>query len=138
VAAIALSLASLPFLLPHVLEDFERGIAQRAGLSPGVGAALLGAGLAAQGLGLVLAGRGRRAGLVVTAAAGAVWTLGALWDHDPELFARGLGFRDSARSALWVLGLILTQGGAALSAVLALARGPGRAREARDDSPVPS
>lgn len=41
--AIALSLLSLPFLLPHVLEDFRLGIAERASLSTPVGAALLGA-----------------------------------------------------------------------------------------------
>ena len=96
--AIALSLGSLPFLLPHVLEDFERGIAQRAGLAPGAGAALLGAGLGVQFLALVLAGRGRRGGLIVVAVAGAVWTVGALWDHGPELLARGPRFRGSALS----------------------------------------
>ena len=119
-AATALSLASLPFLLPHVIEDFERGIAQRGGLSAGVGAALLGAGLAVQWLGLVLAGHGRGAGLVVTAVAGAVWTAGALWDHGPELSARGLAFRGSALSALWAAGLIVTQALACLLALLAL------------------
>ncbi len=126
--AIALSLGSLPFLLPHVLEDFERGIAQRAGLAPGVGAALLGAGLGVQFLALVLAGRGRRGGLIVVAVAGAVWTVGALWDHGPELLARGLRFRGSALSALWVGGLIITQGLAALLALFALIRGGAAAR----------
>ena len=117
-AAIALSLGSLPFLLPHVLEDFAGGIAQRVGLSSGVGAALLGAGLAVQMLGLVLAGRGRRVGLIVTLVAGAVWTAGAVWDHGPELARTGLGFRGSALSALWVIGLTLGQ---ALAALFALA-----------------
>ena len=119
-AAIALSLAGLPFLLPHVLEDFERGIGQRVGLSPGVGAALLGVGLAVQCLGLVLAGRRRDTGLVITAVAGGVWTAGALWDHGPELFSRGLAFRGSVFSALWVLGLMVTQGLACVLALLSL------------------
>jgi len=109
--AIALSLGSLPFLLPHVLEDFERGIAQRAGLAPGVGAALLGAGLGVQFLALVLAGRGRRGGLILVALAGA------------ELLARGPRFRGSALSALWVGGLIVTQALAALLALCALISG---------------
>ncbi len=101
--AIALSLGSLPFLLPHVLEDFERGIAQRAGLAPEAGAALLGAGLGVQFLALVLAGQGRRV-------------------------ARGLRFRGSALSALWVGGLIITQALAALLALFALIRGGAAAR----------
>ena len=121
--AIALSLGSLPFLLPHVVEDFERGIAQRAGLAPGAGAALLGAGLGVQFLALVLAGRGRRGGLIVVAVAGAVWTVGALWDHGPELLQRGPRFRGSALSALWVGGLIVTQALAALLALCALISG---------------
>lgn len=75
-SAIALSLLSLPFLLPHVIEDFQLGIARRVGLGPGPGAAVQGAGLAAQMLGLVLIARGRRAGLAVTGMAGAVWTAG--------------------------------------------------------------
>jgi hypothetical protein len=37
VTAIALSLLSLPFLVPHVLEDFRLGIAARAGLSTPLG-----------------------------------------------------------------------------------------------------
>ena len=124
--AIALSLASVPWLVPHVLEDFERGIAQRVGLPPDVGAALLGLGLAVQWLGLVLAARGRRAGLVITAIAGAVWTAGALWDHGPELYARGLGFRGSARSTLWVTGLMVTQALGFIFALGALAAPRGR------------
>ncbi len=118
--AIALSLLSLPFLLPHVLEDFRLGIAERAGLSTPGGAALLGALLAIQMLGLVRAGRGRRAGLVVTALAGALWTAGSLWEHGPELLARGLAFRDGALSVLWVAGLTLFQAAAAGAALAAL------------------
>jgi len=123
VGAIASSLSGLPFLLPHIVEDFERGIAQRVGLSAGMGAALLGAGLAVQFSALVLAGRGRRAGLIVTAVAGTVWTVGALWDHGPDLLARGLGFRESALSTLWVVGLMVTQTLAATFAVGALKAG---------------
>ncbi len=121
-AAIALSLGSLPFVLPHVLEDFTDGIARRIGLSPGPGAALLGVWLALQMLGLVLAGTGRRIGLAATALAGAVWTAGAFWEHGGDLWRRGLAFRGSPLSALWLVGLILTQGLACLLALAALLR----------------
>jgi hypothetical protein len=121
--AIALSLGSLPFVLPHVLEDFAHGVAQRAGLSPGPGAALLGAWLALQMLGLVLAASGRQIGLAATALVGAVWTAGALWEHGGDLWTQGLGFRGSPLSALWLVGLILTQGLACLLALAALVAG---------------
>lgn len=127
--AVAFSLASFPFLLPHVVEDFHWGIADRLGLPMDVMAAALGIGLVAQVLGLVLAGRGERTGLGVVAAAGVVWTLGALWDHGLPLFLFGLGFRGRALSALWVAGLIVTQASAAASALAALA---GRAGGTRD------
>jgi hypothetical protein len=122
--AVAASLLSLPFLLPHVLEDFDRGIAERAGLSTGVAAALLGAGLAVQMLGLVLVGRGLRAGLVVTSAAGIIWTMGTAWDHGPDLVRHGLAFRAGVLSALWVLGLAAGQALAALFALAALIAEP--------------
>ncbi len=107
----------------EILEDFERGIAQRVGLSSGVGAALLGAWVGVQMLGLVLVSRGRRVGLITTLVAGAVWTAGAVWDHGPDLWSTGLRFRGSALSALWVVGLTLTQALAALFALLALMTG---------------
>lgn len=118
--AIALSLLSLPFLLPHVIEDFRLGIAERASLSTPVGAALLGAFLAVQMLGLIGAGHGRRAGFVVTALAGTLWTAGSLWEHGPEFLARGLHFRGSPLSALWVAGLTLGQAASAAVALAAL------------------
>lgn len=127
----ALSLASFPFLLPHVLEDFRGGIAERVGLPADVGAALLGAGLVVQGLGLVLAGQGRRAGLALIAGAGAVWTAGALWEHGMALLVFGLGFRGRALSALWVLGLVVTQALAAVSALVAMRGSDGRPPWAR-------
>ena len=72
--AVAFTLASLPFLLPHVIEDFHLGIAGRVGLPADVGASFLGFGLAAQLLGLVLTAQGRRAGLAILAVASTVWT----------------------------------------------------------------
>lgn len=104
---IIVSLASLFFILPHVLEDFAEGIAQRVGLSTGVGAFLLGGFLALQSLGLVFVGQGRRAGFVMTFWVGVIWVTGALVDHGPALVAGG--FREGATSILWVVGLIVTQ-----------------------------
>lgn len=102
-----LSLSSLPFIVPHVLEDFAAGIAQRVGLSTGGGSFLLGGFLALQSLGLVLVGQGRRAGFVVTFWVGAIWVVGALLDHGPALVTGR--FREGATSVLWLVGLIATQ-----------------------------
>jgi hypothetical protein len=110
-ATIAISLAGLPFILPHVVEDFAEGIAPRVGLSTGAGAFLLGGYLALQAWGLVLVGQGRRAGWIITFWVGAVWTLGALVDHGPAILAGR--FRSGAVSVLWVAGLVLTQATAA-------------------------
>ena len=104
---IAVSLAGLPFILPHVLEDFAEGIAQRVGLSTPAGACLLGAYLAVQMSGLVLVGRGKRAGWVLTFWTSAIWTVVAVADHGPAILAGG--FRSGAASVLWVVGLVVTQ-----------------------------
>jgi hypothetical protein len=111
---IFLSLSSLPFIIPHVVEDFAEGIAQRVGLSTGVGAFLLGGFLALQALGLVLVGLGRRAGFVVTFWVGLVWVAGALAEHVPELLTGR--FRSGAPSLLWLVGLIVTQAASSLLA----------------------
>ncbi|MBI2491116.1 MAG: hypothetical protein HYV94_03295, partial [Candidatus Rokubacteria bacterium] len=71
---IAASLAGLPFILPHVVEDFAEGIAQRVGLSTPAGAFLLGGYLGVQALGLVLLGQGRRAGWMLAFSTSAIWT----------------------------------------------------------------
>jgi hypothetical protein len=120
--AIALSLLSLPFLLPHVLEDFRLGITERAGLSTPIGAALLGAFLAVQMLGLIGAGLGRPVGVAITALAGMIWTAGSFWEHGPELVAGGVSFRGGGLSAVWVLGLTLCQAASAIAALVALRR----------------
>jgi hypothetical protein len=111
---IAVSLAGLPFIVPHVLEDFSEGIAGRAGLTTEAGAFLLGGWLALQSLGLVLVGQGRRAGWLITLAVGLVWSVVALLDHGPAIAAGG--FRPGARSMVWVAGLVLSQGAAAVLA----------------------
>lgn len=108
---IAASLAGLPFVVPHVLEDFAEGVAPRVGLAPPVAAFLLGLYLAVQMLGLVLVARARRAGWVITLGASAFWAVVALADHGPAVLAGG--WRSGALSVLWVAGLVLSQGTAA-------------------------
>jgi hypothetical protein len=107
---IVLSLLSLPFIVPHVVEDFAEEITRRVGLSTGAGAFLLGAYLGVQSLGLILVALGRRAGFVLTAWVGLIWVSGALLDHGSEVWGLGLEYRTGAWSVLWVVGLILTQG----------------------------
>lgn len=111
---IGVSLASLFFILPHVVEDFAEGIAQRVGLSTSVGAALLGGFLALQCLGLVLVGQGRRAGFIATFWVGVIWVAGALAEHMRELVTGR--FREGTTSVLWLAGLIVTQAASSLLA----------------------
>lgn len=110
----AISLVSLVFTVPHVLEDFEAGIAASVGLSSPALACLLGAFLAFQSLGLVRLGQGRQAGWALTLGVGIIWVAGAVIEHARALLAGG--FRGGALSIVWVAGLILTQ---AMAAILA-------------------
>lgn len=110
----AVSLASLPFIIPHIVEDFAEGIESRLGLCAGCGAFLLGGFLALQVLGLILAGRGSGRGFAVTFWVGVIWVAGALAEHAPALLAGR--FRTGATSVLWVVGLILTQAACAVLA----------------------
>ncbi len=105
---IVISLAGLPFILPHVIEDFGEGIAQRVGLSTPAAACLLGLMLAVQMAGLVLVAHDRRGGWIITLAASALWTIVAVLDHGPAV-VRG-GFRTGTPSVVWVAGLVLSQG----------------------------
>lgn len=111
----ALSLASLPFILPHVVEDFAEGIAARAHLSTGAAASLLGAWLALQAVGLLLLAHRRRAGWAVTFCVGVVWVAGAAVEHGPAVLAGG--FRSGA-SPVWLAGLVAMQAAAAALAWL--------------------
>jgi hypothetical protein len=111
---IAISLAGLPFIVPHVVEDFAEGIAQRVGLTTGAAAFLLGGWLALQSLGLILVGRERRAGWIITCGVGVVWSVVALVDHGPAIAAGG--FRSGFVSVVWVVGLVLSQGATAVLA----------------------
>ena len=111
VFVIALSLLGLPFILPHIIEDFAEEITRRVGLSTAGGAFLLGGYLALQSLGLVLIALGRRAGFVLTFWIGLIWVAGAVLDHGADVLAGG--FRSGLLSVLWVVGLVLTQGASA-------------------------
>src|SRR2546425_7004256 len=101
---IAASLAGLPFIVPHVVEDFGEGIAQRVGLATPAAAFLLGLYLAGQMLGLVWVGRGRRAGRVVTFWASAIWTVVAVEARRPPRPGRGV--RSGPPSLVWVGGRV--------------------------------
>jgi hypothetical protein len=111
---IAFSLAGLPFILPHVLEDFAEGIAGRVGLTTPALAFLVGGWLALQSLGLVLVGRGRPAGWIITFAVSLVWSVVAILDHSPAI-ATGR-FRSGGVSLVWVVGLVVSQGATAVLA----------------------
>ncbi len=114
VSVIALSLLSLPFILPHVVEDFAHELTRHVGRSPGGGAFLLGVYLAFQSLGLVLIASGKRAGFGLTFWIGLIWVAGALLIHGPVVW-RG-SFRGGGLSLVWAVGVVLTQ---SLTAALA-------------------
>src|SRR5438034_8212012 len=65
-ATIFVSLAGLPFIVPHVVEDFAEGIAERVGLATGAAAFLLGGYLALQVWGIVGVGQGRQVAWGIT------------------------------------------------------------------------
>ena len=114
VSVITLSLLSLPFILPHVVQDFAEELTRHVGRSPGGGAFLLGVYLAFQSLGLVLIASGKRAGFGLTFWIGLVWVAGALLIHGAVVWSGG--FRSGGLSLVWVGGLVLTQ---SLTAALA-------------------
>src|SRR2546425_7216344 len=109
-AAIFVSLAGLPFIVPHVVEDFAEGIAERVGLASGAAAFLLGGYLALQVWGIVGVGQGRQVGWVITFWASAVWTVVAVVDHGPAGFPGGLP--SGALSLGWGVGVVPSPGAA--------------------------
>ena len=115
---IVASLASLPFTLPHVVEDFAEGIAGRAGLSTGGAALLLGGFLALQSLALILVARGRRRGLVLVLGVALIWLAGAVVEHGGDLV--GGRVRGGAASTIWIAGLMAAQAATAVLAAWAL------------------
>lgn len=118
---IAASLLSLPFIVPHVVEDFAEEITRRVGLSTAAGAFALGVYLALQSFGLVLVALERRVGYLLTFWLGLIWVSGAVVNHGEAVLTGG--FRSGALSELWVVGLLFTQGlAAALAAWGAWAR----------------
>jgi peptidoglycan/LPS O-acetylase OafA/YrhL len=117
---IVASLTSLPFTLPHVVEDFAEGIAGRAGLSTGVAAFLLGGVLALQSLALVLVARNQRRGLVLALAVSVIWLAGAVVEHGGDLV--GGRFRGGGASTVWILGLMTAQAATAVLAAWTLLR----------------
>jgi hypothetical protein len=113
-AVIAASLVSIVFAVPHVVEDFEEGLAARVGLTTPALACLLGVFLAVQVLGLIFVAAGRRSGWAITVAVGVIWVVGAFIEHGRALAAGS--FRSGAPSVVWVLGLVFAQAAAAIIA----------------------
>src|SRR3989442_3940918 len=109
-ATIFVSLAGLPFIVPHVVEDFAGGIAERVGLAIGAAASLLGGYLALQVWGIVGVGQGRRVGWVITFWASAAWTVVAALDPGPAGLAGG--FRGGGLSRGGGVGVVLSPGAA--------------------------
>lgn len=113
-AVIAASLVSLVFAVPHVVEDFEDGLAARLGLTTPALACLLGMFLALQVLGLVLLATSHRSGWAITMAIGVIWVVGAVVEHGRALAVGG--FRRGAPSVVWLVGLV---GGQVAAAIIA-------------------
>jgi hypothetical protein len=89
-ATIALMLVSLP----HALEDIRYREFERFGLAPQAAIVLLMAAYALQAIGIALVlARPGRLGVGLLATMGAVWCLGALAVHGPELLFAGPGYR---------------------------------------------
>src|SRR2546428_214404 len=131
-ATIFVSLAGLPFIVPHVVEDFAGGIAERVGLATGAAAFLLGGYLALQVWGIVGVGQGRRVGWVITFWASAVWTVVAGVGPGPPGLAGGVP--GGALSPGGGLGRGPSPGGAAPPARRGRGRGAARAGARRGRS----
>ncbi len=105
------------FTIPHSIEDFTNGIAQRFGLAVLTAAVGLGVGFAAQVWATAALGWRPTMARWVLLAIGVVWVIGALADHVPDLLAAT--WRTGVPSKALVVGIIVSQ---ALVVVLA-ARG---------------
>jgi hypothetical protein len=95
------------FTIPHSIEDFTNGIAQRFGLSLLTAAVGLGIALAAQvGATAALDWRPTLARWLLLLI-GLVWVIGAIADHVPDLLTAS--WRSGAPSKALVVGIILSQ-----------------------------
>jgi len=95
------------FTIPHSIEDFTYGIAQRFGLSVLTGAVSLGIVLAAQVWATAALGWRPWLARSVLLFVGLFWVIGALADHVPDLL--NADWRSGVLSKALVVGIILSQ-----------------------------
>jgi len=101
------SSATFLFTIPHSIEDFTYGIAQRFGLSVLTAGVGLGIALAIQVWATAALGWRPRLARSVLLAIGLFWVIGALADHVPDLLSAN--WRSELPSKALVVGIILSQ-----------------------------
>ncbi len=102
---VIVSAASNLVTLPHVFEDFVYGVPQRFSLSLLAAGFLVAIAYFAQIIGMLLSLKGRRAGLATLLLIGLGWTLGAAFEHLPEVI-RSASYRQGTMSKVIVLLII--------------------------------
>ena len=115
---VIISAASFLVSLPHVFEDFVYGVPQRFGLSVMTAGFFVAIGYFVQVIGMLLALKGRRAGLVVLMLVGLGWAAGAVFDHLQDVLQIG-SYRQGAISKVMVV--LIIQVGLILAVLSAMA-----------------
>jgi hypothetical protein len=95
------------FTIPHTIEDFTNGIAQRFGLSILVAAAGLGIAFAVQAWATAALDWRPPLARWLLLLIGVTWVIGALADHVPDLI--GATWRSGVPSKALVVGIIVSQ-----------------------------
>jgi hypothetical protein len=108
------------FTIPHSIEDFTFGIAQRFGFTDLTAATGLGIAMTAQVWSTAALSSRPRLARILLLLLGLVWVIGALADHTADLFS--LNWRSGVPSKALVVGIIVSQGLVALLAANALLR----------------
>ena len=103
---VILSVILVAICAPHAAEDFQFGAFARLGISPSLPAAALGVMFATQLAGAYLVGRRSPVGFALLIAVGAIWSVGALILHGPEIIASG-AYRNGVISKALEVGIIL-------------------------------
>jgi len=112
------SSVSFLFTVPHSIEDFAFGIAQRFGLGELTAGVGLGAVMAAQVWATAAVGWKPRAARWLLLVIGLFWVIGALTDHLGDLFDST--WRSGVPSKVLVLGIIVSQASVVVLAGLEL------------------
>lgn len=112
------------FTIPHSIEDFTNGIAQRFGLSVLVAAVGLGIAFAVQAWATAALDWRPALSRWLLLLIGLFWVIGALGDHVPDLL--NATWRSGVPSKALVVGIILTQAAVAILAGSELRKGRAR------------